>query len=158
MSVFLISFFGSILAAFLASWIRRNKKPDPIPANSNEIVEFPRSRTIIFASVCVLIAWVCMLVFLISVFLPTLGIESNLILVISLISLLVMAILYLLTSFQLKCSHCQKRVFFQISENPPFSVKYKGLTGWSSIVLQVLLMNSFTCMHCGKKYSIKSNA
>jgi uncharacterized Tic20 family protein len=78
MSVFLISFFGSILAAFLVSWIRRNKKPDPTPANSNEIVEFPRSRTIIFASVCVLIAWVCMLVFLISVFLPTLGIESNL--------------------------------------------------------------------------------
>jgi hypothetical protein len=157
MSVFLISFLGSIIAALLVSWIRQHKKPDPTPANSAEIVEFPRSKTIIFASGCVLISWVCITVFLISVFLPSFGIDSNLVLGISLISFFVMAILYLLTSFQLKCSHCHKRVFFQISEEPPFSIKYKGLTGWSSIVLQVLLMNSFTCMHCGKKHSIKSN-
>ena len=158
MSVFLISFFGSIIAALLVSWIKQHTKPDPTPANSNEIAKFLRSKTIIFASSCVLISWVCMAVFLISVFLPSLGIESNIVLVISFISFFVMAIAYLLTSFQLKCTHCQKRVFFQVSENPPFSVKFKGLTGWSSIVLQVLLMNSFTCMHCGKKHSVESNA
>ena len=158
MSVFLILFFGSLLAALLVSWIRRHKKPDPKPANSDEIVEFQHSKTIIFASGCVLIAWICMAVFLISVFLPSFGIESNIVLVVSLISFLVMAIIYLLTSIQLKCSHCYKRIFFQVTENPPVSIKFKGFTGWSSIVLQVLLMNSFTCMHCGKKHSIKSNA
>ncbi len=158
MSVFLISFFGSIVAALLVSWIRRHKNPDPTPANSNKTAEFSRSKTIIFSSACVLVSWLCMVVFLIAVFLPSFGIESNIVLATSLISFFVMAIIYLLTSFQLKCTNCQKRVFFQISENPPFSIKFKGLTGWSSIVLQVLLMNSFTCMHCGKKHSIKSNA
>jgi uncharacterized Tic20 family protein len=157
MSVFLISFFGSLLAALLVSWIRRHKKPDLTPANSDEIVDFQHSKTIVFACGCVLIAWICMAICIVSVFLPLFGIESNIVTAVSLISFFIMAIIYLLTSIQLKCSHCYKRIFFQVAESPTSNIKFKGLTGWSSIVLQVLLMNSFTCMHCGKKHSIKSN-
>jgi hypothetical protein len=83
------------------------------------------------------------------------GLESTSFLIVSFLSLLFMAVVYLISGIQLKCVNCKKRIFVQVVERPPYSVKFRGLTGWSSIVLQVLILKSFTCMHCGQVHTIK---
>jgi len=155
MDIFLISFLGSILGGFLVNFIRLRAAPDPIPANSEEVAKFNKPKTIIAASTCVFIAWFCLIIVLFFALLPIVGIENNYVLACGMVAFFIMAIAYALLSFHLKCTNCYKRLFSQVAEKPPFSIKFKGLEGWSSIVLQVLFLSRFTCMHCGKKYAVE---
>jgi hypothetical protein len=155
MNVFLFSIIANIFAALLISWLATKARSSKLPLHSESAVKFAYPKAIIFASSCALIGWLFMFVFLIAIVFLFAGVEDKLLLVVSLLSFLFMALVYLISSIQLKCVNCKKRLFVQAVERPPYSIKFKGLTGWSSIVLQVLILKSFTCMHCGQVHTLK---
>jgi hypothetical protein len=155
MNLFLFSIIANIFGAILISWLATKMKLSAIPLHSKDVVKFTNPKAIIFASSCALIGWLCMFALLLSILMLFAGFESKLFLIISIFSLLFMAALYFISGIQLRCVNCKKRIFVQVIEHPPHSIKFKGLTGWSSIVLQVLILKSFTCMHCGQVHTLK---
>ncbi len=155
MNIFLFSIIANIVGAILISWLVSRTKSSSVPLPNEVFVKFPNPKKIAFASSCVVMAWLCMLASLISILIMFVGLESKLFLIVSISSLLFMAAVYLVSGIQLKCVNCKKRIFVQVVEKPPHSVKFKGLTGWSSIVLQVLVLKKFTCMHCGQVHTLK---
>ena len=155
MNIFLFSIIANIFGALLISWLTNKVNLSSLPLHGNAVVKFVSPKRIIFASSCALMCWLCMLAALISIIMSFIGFESTLFLIVSFLSFLFMAIVYSISGIPLKCVNCKKRIFVQVVERPPYSIKYKGLTGWSSIVLQVLMLKSFTCMHCGQVHTIK---
>jgi hypothetical protein len=155
MNIFLFSIIANIVGALFVSWLVTKTKLSAVPFPNEGVVRFPNPKKIAFASSCVLMAWLCMLASLFSILVMFAGIESKLFLIVSIFSLLFMSAVYLISGIQLKCVNCKKRVFVQVVEKPPHSVKFKGLTGWSSVVLQVLVLKKFTCMHCGQVHTLK---
>lgn len=155
MNIFLFSIIANIVGALLISWLVTKTKLSAVPLPNEGVVKSPNPEKIAFASSCVLMSWLCMLALLIGIVMLFVGIESMHFRIACIFSAMFMAMLYFITGIQLKCANCKKRIFVQVVERPAYNIKFKGLNGWSSIVLQVLILKKFTCMHCGQVHTLK---
>ncbi len=145
-----------IATAILISIITKLAPSDPEPSVDNVEIKFKHSHLIKLGASFVLLAWLSIPVFLLTIFLSATSIYAESWLVTSVLAtLLISAFIYLTIALFLKCENCTRRLTVQWKkEPPPFSISYLGMAGWSSIILQVLFKNRFVCMHCGKHYRL----
>ena len=160
MKAFIISIVAGLVSAGLVALIGKFAPPDATPAPHAEKEYYSKPWLIIAASSFAVVAWSAMLFIVIAFFLSFFGIYHNdQFLTVIFGTLLSAGALYLVFAPLLKCNHCDRRIFVQWTrEPPPFSIKFKGMEGWASIILQVILRREFMCMHCGKKYKVSTNA
>ena len=52
------------------------------------------------------------------------------------------------------CPVCSNRIFNEQRSYHPKFHSIKGLGGWASIVVRVIIKREFRCMHCGTKHSV----
>lgn len=160
MGTFIISILTAIISAALVALIGKLATNEAKPSTEIQPEIYSAPRTIIVASSFAVAAWAIMLACCLAIALFVTGIYSDdKLIAVMLGTLICTCLLFIITVTLLKCSHCERRIFVQWKqEPPPYSIKFKGMCGWSSIVLQVLCRREFQCMHCGKKYKINSNA
>lgn len=147
---------GGLINAVIIALINKFAPKNAVPAQYACKEIFPKPKTIILASILATTAWLLLLALWISLIFVIIGIYNDRVVTTVFCTLIFVSLSYATTSLLLKCSHCGRRIFLQWkTEPPPYSIKYKGMTGWSSIVLQVLFKREFQCMHCGKIYGVK---
>jgi DNA-directed RNA polymerase subunit RPC12/RpoP len=144
---------GGLLAGFLSHWAdKRYLAPAP---SASEEQRFPRTFLLKVAAITVMIAWLSILAFLVSIALAKTGFVSltEPVALSMLGSLVSGAALYIVFSLMLRCPKCHHRVLVQENSSPPYTEEIWKMNGWASVVLRVVFMRRFRCMHCGQRYS-----
>ena len=132
------------------------KTPEP---SKDGIVIYKQTKLIKITSIFLVLSWVGLLVIFTMVAMLVAEVDINNNTFTSILSIpLVFGALYASSMLFVKCNHCDKRVFVQWSNIPPYSTKYCGLSGFGAIALEVLLKQKFTCMHCGQQHTVDKNA
>ena len=149
---FAATFAGGLLAGFLSHWA--DKRYLAPASSSSEEERFPRTFLLKVAAITVMIAWLTILAFLVSIALAKNGLV-NLTEPVAMSmfgSLVSCAALYIVFSLTLRCSKCHHRVLVQENSTPPYGEKLWKMDGWASVVVRVVFMRRFRCMHCGQRY------
>ena len=147
-----------ILSVLVVALITKLAPRDPAPSCSLE-EQYGHGFIITAASTLLVSAWFALLAIVVLAVLNMLEIYSNDgPITYAIISMLLLAFLYLIHALFIKCTECNRRIFVQWNIAPKFSISYFGLEGFASIALQVLFKRKFICMHCGKKYFLSGNA
>lgn len=150
----LIPLIGALVAVLLVNYVSKLAPKNPDPTTDQSESRYGKSTFLTVASISVVISWLSIIGVLFSLFLFIIGL-SILFFVFWVIVLVASSCCYFAICPFLKCDNCGRVLTFQWTrESPPFAQKIWGMDGWASIILQVLLSRKFTCMYCGKHYSI----
>jgi hypothetical protein len=122
----------------------------------DEII-FYKSKVLLFTIRLVIWIW-CWAALLILAFIPLFVFKIKLPFIAILLLFFTSAVFYSFLAFSIRCQNCNKFVTVQPLAIPPYSNENKimGFSGWSGIILNVFKNRRFVCMHCGKKYLIKT--
>ena len=123
------------------------------------IAEHPAKQLILIASYSAVLAWVllvlCVLVFAYGAF-TSAGRNLGELFVWCIGALVVVAGIYIVFAFQVRCAKCGKRVFVEGGGTKHVHAKrIVGLDHWASVVIDVARSRELTCMHCGQRYTVR---
>ena len=151
----LIPFIGAFVSVLLVNYVSKFAPKNPIPTTDPSESRYGKSIHIRVASAFVIVAWLSIIGTLMAMCLGLMDLISLNIFIYWVISLLISGSCYVAICPFLKCESCGRRVTVQWTrESPPFAEKMWGMNGWASTILHVMLSRKFTCMYCGKHYSV----
>ena len=160
MNTFAVAFVGSlvggVLAGLFGQWADTRYRAPPVELGAANVVRFPRAALLRLTSLIVFFVWSSIVGFfalLSATFLGFFRPPESLVLM-ALGFMLSCAALYLSLAFILRCPKCQRQVLIQMSSNPPHAEKLWQMDDWASVVVRILFLGCFRCMHCGQRYSI----
>ena len=119
---------------------------------------YPKSHLLVINSWIVVITWIFLAVFFISIILVFIFAVGEAFIGLYAFPVLVLfGITHVILSFKLKCPNCNKLITGQgLSPTHNKARKRKYLNEWSTVVLDVLLKGNFMCFHCGTEYAVET--
>ena len=143
-----------LLTVGILAFLKKIEPKIPTPATEEPVTKYGKSTLIKTASALVIVAWIS-LIGLISGLIVEITIKNPSVFLFFLPILLFAGLSYGSICPFLKCESCRRAITVQWVTAPPFSKKMWFIEGWASIILQVVLLKRFTCMYCGKDYSVE---
>jgi hypothetical protein len=119
------------------------------------MTEYPKAKLMKLNATVVLAAWIVILACL-ALFAAGLFGQFNFSLLLFLFSgIVLLALLHLILAIYLRCFNCGKRPTVQgLGKTHSKARKRWGMVGWSVVIIDVLTIKSFRCIHCGEKLSV----
>lgn len=145
---------AAMLAGLIGSVVDAKFRHPAREFSVSEIEPAPRLIVIRIAATFVFSAWVALVAFLLSIVLAKANVWQSEPLTLGSLSLVVTAgVIYLAAAALVKCPKCGRPLLFQWVTQPKFAEPYRGLDGWASIIVRVVLRKPFRCMYCGQRYA-----
>lgn len=151
MSSFWIAFLGSALGSIVASaavgWLDSKFRP-PSAFSDAPSLAFTSWARLRVASLALLLAWLSLLFFLVSIFaFPTLA-------DLMMGAFFGVAVIYGVLAYSIRCMKCHRHVLVEWTTKPPFSEPAFGFKGFAAVALSSLFKRQFRCMYCGQRYHL----
>jgi hypothetical protein len=151
MSGFWIAFLGSALGSIVASaavgWLDSKFRP-PLAFSDALSLAFTSRAKLRVASLALLLAWLSLLFFLVSLFaFPALA-------DLMMGAFFGVAVIYGALSFSMRCMKCHRHILVEWTTKPPFSEPAFGFKGFAAVALSCLFKRRFKCMYCGQRYHL----
>lgn len=152
-SGFVAGFLGAILAALVVAMVdTRFRHPAKISV-LDPAKEYPRKTLLRISAFFVAAAWACIVIVGLTILLGWAGVPvSGTIFLVEIAFLSLVATVYALLAFQIRCQSCHRHILVQWTTKPKYAESFFRMDGWTTIILRVLKRRPFRCMYCGQTY------